>query len=117
MHVSLLFIIIFLLIVGPEILHIAFAGVIKAAGLLFGFFAAMATLMGLCWGAQVVFHILVRFIGRDVATEILDALIEFSVLVLPFILLADSKEGYAGTKAIFRLITRKRYTKSVKKIA
>lgn len=113
MHISLLFFIIFLLIVGPEILHLAFAVVVEGVLMVAGVMSLIALLMLSCWVALEAWHVLVRHVGYETAHSIADPATAFTVIVLPFLFWADSLDRFTTTKWLIRSIVRqRRITKS-----
>jgi hypothetical protein len=107
MHFSLLFIIILLLIVGPEILHIAFAGVVRVVMAIGALYLFLGALFLLCFAGVEVFHLLVFCIGRPLATAIVDPILVFAVTVLPFGLWMDSLDDFDITRAVWRWLRRR----------
>lgn len=87
MHVPILFVVIFLLVAGAEVLHMAFAVVIKTGLWLIGVGLAVGAVLLALAGSYEFYRLLVRLIGHAAAYDIGCATILLAVFVgLPALL-------------------------------
>lgn len=104
-HISALFIVIFLLIIGPELLHHAFEAIVETVLWCVAALAAIAVFMVGCRVVVFCWHLVVpRYIDSATAHAAMDPVLGFLTIVAVALFFVDSVTGFGWTSAGFRRI-------------
>lgn len=120
MYISTLLVIIVILVLfeAEEILRLAVGGFLRFLAYLLIVHAFILGAGLACYGLLVAFHAVAAVIGHDTAETIVEPIVALTVIVGPFLFLADSKDGFVITKAVLFAPSKfyRKYTNSVRMV-